>query len=127
MKNNKIFKIIFLTITQSFLYFFIFYLGMYFYNEYYGISKSHISWGIAFYYSIYLIAILTLIGNTYLIFKPSKDKFYLTVIIPMILLIIYWFNSMFIYPNRTIFILIISLILFLYPHILMKRFFLKNE
>ena len=106
MLNNKFGKIIILTTIQSLLYFIIIQIGLFITKQ--VISDYHlgISFGISLYYSYLVVIVIYLLAN-----MMTNTKYTNVVkIILLIILFLYWKNSIDIHPIRVGSIIVISII-----------------
>lgn len=83
--------------------------------EIFGNFKSDISWGISIYYSKYIYFMIVILS--FLSWKLKNRKWsYITILIMFFVFCFYWKDSFYVYPNRVLVLLLISLVIYFTLH-----------
>jgi hypothetical protein len=120
----KYLKLLLLSILQ-FISVFAF---LYFYNEWISIKGAKLPISLSFYYYIMIVFPITIIAwniifvNT----KNTKTKYSLFCV-PLLVILLYWINSIGTYPYRVSFTILISVVTLLIGNIFINRRILKNK
>jgi hypothetical protein len=126
MKTKKItlliktilFEIIaFALITQLLVY-----LLMNYFN-----SKADLSFGISLLYFYFIGFLLFSFGNIIVFMTKKKEYKFVSIILSLIILLIYWYDSLLIHPFRTLLIIISFVVVYTFGSLVLMRKILRNE